>query len=201
VARDQVVRRFEKIIRKPRFTFLEQSGPYGNGTPLLNGFEASNGDPCVYAFADDVVFGENATAGVIREHARSGHPVLAAQKVPRKETSRFGILEARRHRGHHLVSRFVEKPKPGQTRSTLASLGRYLVTPDVVEVLKQTPPGRDRELWLADAFCALLDRGAPLSVFTLTSGRWHTVGNPGGYRDAVLAGMRLEERDDLYSPA
>jgi UTP--glucose-1-phosphate uridylyltransferase len=199
VARDPIVRRFEKIIRKPRLTFVQQSGPYGNGTPLLNGYAASKRGTCIYAFADDVVFGENATAGLIRTHQRAGHVVLAAQRVPTKDAGKFGILETRRRSGDQVITRFVEKPKAGATTSTLASLGRYLVTPELIDVLEQTPVGRDSELWLADAFCALLDRGSTLSVFTLTKGRWYTVGNPDGYRSAVLAGMRFEERDDLYS--
>lgn len=200
VARDAIVRRFEKIIRKPRLTFVEQSGPYGNGTPLLNGYAASKRGPCVYAFADDVVFGENVTAGLIRTYRETGRVVLAAQRVPKKDAGKFGILETRRRDGGTVVTRFVEKPKPGATTSTLASLGRYLVTPELIEVLEDTPIGKDRELWLADAFRSLLARGEPLSVFTLTKGRWYTVGNPDGYRDAFLAGMRLEARADLYEP-
>jgi UTP--glucose-1-phosphate uridylyltransferase len=199
VADDPLVRRFERIIREPRFTFVEQSGPYGNGTPLLNGFEASEGGTCVYAFADDVVFGENVTAGLIRTHERTGHVVLAAQRVPKKETGRFGILETRSRGGERLITRFVEKPQRGETTSALASLGRYLITQDVIDVLRETPVGRDRELWLADAFCALLERRSPLAVHTLGKGRWYTVGNPDGYRNAVLAGMRMEQREDLYS--
>ena len=199
VAADPLVRRFERIIRKPRLTFVEQSGPYGNGTPLLNGFDASEGGPCIYAFADDVVLGENVTAGLLRTHEKTDNVVLAAQRVPKKERGRFGILETRSRGGERLVTRFVEKPRPGETTSALASLGRYLVTQDVVEVLRSTPVGRDRELWLADAFCALLERRTPLSVFTLGKGRWYTVGTPDGYRNAVLAGMRMELRDDLYS--
>jgi UTP--glucose-1-phosphate uridylyltransferase len=200
VARDPVVRRFQRVIRTPRLTFVPQKGPYGNGTPLVDGFSATSGGPCVYAFADDVVFGENATAGLVREHRRTGHVVLAAQRVPRKDAGRFGILETRRRGGEARITRFIEKPAPGETSSTLASLGRYLVTPALVEILRKTPPGKDRELWLADAFRSLLDRGDPLSVYTLSAGRWYTVGNPEGYRDAVVAGTRLEGRDDLYAP-
>jgi UTP--glucose-1-phosphate uridylyltransferase len=199
VARDPIVRRFERIIRKARFTFIEQSGPYGNGTPLVDGFAKSDGNACVYAFADDVVFGENATAGLIRTHQRTGHIVLAAQRVPKKDVRRFGVMETRRRGGTQVITRFLEKPTPGETTSTLASLGRYLVTPDVVNVLRDTPLGRNRELWLADAFRTLLDRRSPLSAFTLTSGRWYTVGNPDGFRDAVVSGTRFEQRDDLYS--
>ena len=195
---DPVVRKFETMIRRPRFTFVPQKGPYGNGTPLLNGFGASDGGPCVYAFADDVVFGENVTAGLVATYRRTGQPVLAAQPVPQKDVVRFGILETRGRGVNREVTRFVEKPRPGETRSRLASLGRYLVTTDVVDTLKRTHIGRDRELWLADAFRALLEAERPISAYALTAGRWYTVGNPEGYRDAVVAATRLGHSNNLY---
>ena len=199
VRSDPVVRKFETVIRRPRFTFVPQRGPYGNGTPLLNGFAASDGGPCVYAFADDVVFGENVTSGLVATYRRTGNPVLAVQPVPKKDVGRFGILETNGRGENRLVTRFVEKPRPGETRSRLASLGRYLVTTDVVDTLKRTGIGRDRELWLADAFTALLAANRPISAYALTAGRWYTVGNPEGYRDAVVAATRLGHSNDLYS--
>jgi UTP--glucose-1-phosphate uridylyltransferase len=200
VRHDPLVRRFERLIRRGNFSFVRQSGPYGNGTPLLCGIKAAGAGPFVYAFADDVVLGENATAGLIATYAKTGSVVLAAQRVPKAETGKFGIVESRRRDGTLYASRFIEKPKPGDTRSRLASLGRYLVTEELVDVLEQTPTGRDGELWLADAFRSLLDAGRPLAVFPLTTGRWHTVGNPAGYRGALLAGMRAEESGELYAP-
>jgi len=86
----------------------------------------------------------------------------------------------------------VEKPGPGETSSRLASLGRYLITPELVQVLRATPTGKAGELWLADAFIELLNRGRRLNAFRLTSGQWHTVGTPEGYVRAAMAAMEFE---------
>jgi UTP--glucose-1-phosphate uridylyltransferase len=188
---DPVVQRFEQMLASARFSFIEQEGPYGNGTPLLNGTSGVN-EPVVFAFADDVVFGENAVAGMVQLYERTGHPVLAVQEVAADEVRKFGILETATRNGIDIVNRFVEKPGPGETSSRLASLGRYLVTPELVEVLRGTPTGMGGELWLADAFIALLKRGLELNAFRLTSGEWHTVGTPEGYARAVQAAMQFE---------
>ena len=189
---DGIVRRFEQMIRTATFTIVEQDGPYGNGTPLLNGVRLVGPHPCIYAFADDVVFGENASIGLIDTFQRTGRPVVAAQPVPEKDTPKFGILECTQTDAVQYVTRFVEKPRIGETTSTLASLGRYLITHDVVEILQDTPPGRGNELWLADAYVRMIERHLPLAAFQLTTGKWFTVGNPDGFRDAVLAAMEAE---------
>ena len=188
---DPVVQRFEQMLAAARFSFIEQEGPYGNGTPLLNGTNGVN-EPVVFAFADDVVFGENAVAGMVQLYERTGHPILAVQEVAPEEVRKFGILDTSTRNGIDIVSRFVEKPAPGETSSRLASLGRYLITPELVNVLRETPTGRGGELWLADAFIALLKRGLELNAFRLTSGEWHTVGTPEGYARAVQAAMQFE---------
>ena len=188
---DPVVRRFEQMIGAASFTFIEQDGPYGNGTPLLNGTEGVE-EPCIFAFADDVVFGENPVAGMASLFERTGNPVLAVQEVSPEEVRKFGILDTVTEQGDDVVRRFVEKPGPGETSSRLASLGRYLITPELVQVLRATPTGKGGELWLADAFIELLNRGRRLNAFRLTSGQWHTVGTPEGYVRAAMAAMEFE---------
>lgn len=188
---DPVVQRFEQMIRRATFRFIPQNGPYGNGTPLLNGMDGLS-EPCLFAFADDVVFGENAVAGMVTLFERTGNPVLAVQEVPQDEVKKFGILDTSAREGVDYINRFVEKPGPGETASRLASLGRYLVTPELVDVLRQTPIGKGNELWLADAFIHLLTKGRPLNAFRLTSGEWHTVGTPEGYVRAAVAAMQFE---------
>lgn len=191
VKSDPVVQRFERMIASATFTFIEQEGPYGNGTPLLNG---ANGieEPCVFAFADDVVFGENAVAGMVALFERTGNPVLAVQEVAAEEVKKFGILDTTSERGVDVIRRFVEKPGPGETTSRLASLGRYLITPELVNVLRSTPTGKGGELWLADAFIHLLNAGRSLNAYRLTAGQWHTVGTPEGYVRAAVAAMEFE---------
>jgi UTP--glucose-1-phosphate uridylyltransferase len=191
VKHDPVVRRFEEMISSASFTFIEQEGPYGNGTPLLNGTEGVE-EPCVFAFADDVVFGENPVAGMVSLYQRTGNPVLAVQEVAPSEVKKFGILDTISQHGVDVVQRFVEKPGPGETTSRLASLGRYVVTAELIQVLRSTPTGKGGELWLADAFIQLLNAGRTLNAFRLASGQWHTVGTPEGYVRAAVAAMEFE---------
>ena len=194
VQQDPVVRRFEHMIRTARFTLVEQNGPYGNGTPLLNGAMTDKTlRPCVFAFADDVVLGENVSRGLIDTFERTRTPVLAAQPVPERDVAKFGILECEDRNGASFVTRFVEKPRAGETSSRLASIGRYLVTPQVIEALQQTPVGKGNELWLADAFVRLLDAGSPAAVYPLQKGTWYTVGNPEGFAAAVAAATQVAD--------
>jgi UTP--glucose-1-phosphate uridylyltransferase len=200
VASDGIVKGFTEMLRRSKFTLVEQKGPYGNGTPLLNGSAVAPGETCLFAFADDVVFGENASAGLVSTFQKCGCPVLCVQPVAKEDASKFGILEVDARGRIPLVTRFVEKPKPGETSSTLASLGRYLVTPAVVDVLRTVPLGRGDELWLADAFIDILDSGGQIAASELKSGRWYTVGNPDGFRDAVAASAQLEDSGVYSTP-
>jgi UTP--glucose-1-phosphate uridylyltransferase len=112
--------------------------------------------------------------------------------VAESEVRKFGILDTAQENGIDVVRRFVEKPGPGETTSRLASLGRYLVTPELVNVLRSTPTGKGGELWLADAFIHLLNAGRVLNAFRLTTGQWHTVGTPEGYVRAAVAAMEFD---------
>jgi UTP--glucose-1-phosphate uridylyltransferase len=186
---DESSMRFESAIHAARFRFVEQSGPYGNGTPLMDAANWTSA-PCVYAFADDIVIGENLSKGLIQTYSLCGGPVLATQSVPIADVSKFGILECAQKGRMSTVTRLVEKPLPGTTKSRLAVVGRYLITEDVLSVLKKTSPGKNGEIWLSDAFGSLLEAGASVASYRLTKGRWYTVGNVDGYARAVQAAVR-----------
>jgi UTP--glucose-1-phosphate uridylyltransferase len=181
------VQRFEKMLSATTFHVVRQVGPYGNGTPLLSAADLVGDDSCVYAFGDDVIFGENATANLLRVHAQTGTPVLAAQHVEPERTKSFGVVECTERNGIQFVRRLVEKPAPGETPSTLASFGRYLVTRDVLDQLRRTKTGKGGELWFVDAVIQRLKDGREVCAAPLTTGRWLTVGDPRGYADAVKA--------------
>ncbi len=188
---EEVVRRFEYKIRAAKISIIEQTGPYGNGTPLLDAVKDCN-NPCVYAFADDVVFGENLTKGLIDAFRATGDPVLAGQTIAARDVRMFGVLECADGQTISLVNRFLEKPKHRDTKSRVGAIGRYLITKNLLEALRFTPPGRGGEIWLSDAYIRLLSLGSAVAAFRLTKGCWYTVGNPEGYAKAVRAAVRLE---------
>ncbi|HTS09903.1 MAG TPA: sugar phosphate nucleotidyltransferase [Candidatus Eisenbacteria bacterium] len=194
VANEPLVRRFQEMLTRDSVTIMRQTGNYGNGTPLRIAASKIKDQPCIYAFGDDIVVGENATSGLIQTFERTGHPVLAAQEVPTSRKSAFGILECTRTNGIQYISRILEKPLPDETSSNLASFGRYLVTPRLLETLCNTPPGRDGELWFTDSIKAYLDHGGRACAFSLTNGRWYTVGDPRSYAEAVKAATEEQSR-------
>jgi UTP--glucose-1-phosphate uridylyltransferase len=194
VRSDEVVQQYTELLDRVRFDFVEQDGPYGNGTPLVNAGEIMGNQACVYGFGDDIVLGENVSAGLVSLYARSRCPILAVQSVDAARTAQFGILETTPDRAFDRITRFIEKPAPGETRSTLASLGRYLVTPELLADLRETPIGRSGELWFSDAVLRRMQAGSPVAAFQLQAGKWFTVGDPDGFAAAIAAARSLNWR-------
>jgi len=186
VAEDPIVVSYLDALKNVKLHYTEQRGPYGNGTPLLSAMSHVEGKNCIYLFGDDIVLGENASASLIALYQKVGCPVLASQEVPAADASKFGIIDVEQRNGTGYVTRLVEKPKPGETNSRLASFGRYLVTPDVLRHLASAEVGRDNELWFVDAVLAHMRTGGEVAALALKTGRWFTVGDPAGFRDAIV---------------
>ena len=184
---DPAVQRFLEMFKQVEFVFIPQTGNYGNGTPLILAADIVGAEPCLYAFGDDIVFGENISRVLIDTFHRTGAPALAAQPVEPSRKSSFGVLECREQDGIQYVSRLIEKPAPGETPSNLASFGRYLVTPELMVLLRKTTRGKDNEVWFVDAVIQRIKDGNPVCAVTLTTGKWYTVGDPASYADAVRA--------------
>lgn len=187
LADDPLVKRFQRTLHTCKITIIEQGAGYGNGIPLYEGAETFGNAPCVYAFGDDIIVGENATRGMLDLYQRTGNPAMGAQEVPPERTEKFGIVESTERDGIAYIDRVLEKPKLGTTPSRLAAFGRYIATPELLAHLRQTKPGKDGEIWLVDAFLAHLASGGEACAFTLDQGTWHTVGDPEGYAAAVRA--------------
>jgi len=191
VASDQEVRQFEDLLGKAEFTVECQSEGYGNAMPLIVSKHKVGDEPCVYAFGDDVVFGENMSARLIETYDSLGCPVLAAQEVESARRSSYGIVETVLDDGFQYVTRLVEKPTAGQTDSRLASFGRYLITPELMKLVCSTPPGKGGEIWFVDAVIRMVAEGRPVAVVPLTTGTWYTVGDPASFAAATLAALSL----------
>jgi len=128
-------------------------------------------------------------------------PVLAVEEVRQEQVGHYGIVEGvpmgtRQFRVHRLV----EKPHPGETDSTLAIAGRYILTPDVFEALEATKPGRNDEIQLTDALAAML--GEKSMVAVSIEGRRFDIGNKRDYLRTVLAyALKREEFADVVREA
>lgn len=177
-----------------RTSFVPQSGPYGNGTPALNGGRQLDG-PFVYAFGDDLVSSRVPfTRQLLERHATTGGVVLGVQQVPVDAVPRYGMVETD-ETGR--VTRIVEKPAPENVTSNLVSFGRFVLPPEIIGQLERTPPGKDGELWLMDAIEGYRQNGGDVFACPIEDGQWFTTGDPKNYLAAfvhyVLAREDLRE--------
>lgn len=182
------------VLNLPKIVVIEQdkSLPYGNGSPIVSARDyISDDEAFLVLYSDDVVSGGSAVKDLM--DAFDEHPeakaVVAAQEVDAAEVSKYGIFQLK---DGSKLEYIVEKPAVNEAPSTLASYGRYLLTPEVFEYLKPTNRGLDDELWTVDAITKMTKTG---DVYVIpTSGEWMTTGDPKNYFLAHLKYV-LENED------
>lgn len=177
----------ERVFELPQITIVPQDEtiPYGNGRPLLTVKELlTHEEAFVVLFGDDLVISEvSATKQLVEFYGKHNCDALfAVQEVAEDMVDRFGIVEL--GEGDHCVKSIIEKPAPGDAPSTLASYGRYVLTPRIFDYLKVENTGKDGELWLMDACNSLVKEGSGL--FTKIEGTWMTTGDPLAYLQAHI---------------
>ncbi len=186
----------QKVLDLPKITVIEQdpSYPYGNGSPVASARKFIQDDEAfIVVYSDDVVFGASATKELMNAYKENPEAaaIIAAQEVPHEEIKKYASVSLSND-GTMRVEGMVEKPKPEDAPSDLASYGRYLLTPEVFEFLKPRNIGLDNELWTADAIASMIPTGRV--YVKKTSGNWMTTGDPKNYFFAHLKYV-LENED------
>ena len=138
--------------------FVRQSYPMGLGHAILQAKAFVGNEPFVVMLGDDIMQGqEPLTKQLIDVYEKTHASNIAVMEVPHEETSKYGIIAPERELedGIYNVEYFVEKPKPEDAPSDLAIIGRYLLTPEVFDILENQAPGAGGEIQLTDAIDTL----------------------------------------------
>lgn len=141
------------------FVYIRQKGPYGNGTPVLCARHLIGDEPFAVMWGDEFFLTDKKPhlRQLIDVFEKYDAPVLTAHEVDLAGTTRYGIIDAEKIDDTVVrVKDIVEKPGPKRAPSTLASLGGFILTPDIFEILEKTKLGKDDELWLTDAIRGLM---------------------------------------------
>ena len=141
-----------------RIHFVRQSYPLGLGHAVLQAKAFVGDEPFVVMLGDDLMEDEvPLTKQLMDAYERTHASNIAVMEVPHEETSKYGIIDPDQELepGLFNVRRFVEKPKPEDAPSTLAIIGRYLLTPEIFEILENQNPGAGGEIQLTDAIDTL----------------------------------------------
>ncbi|NKY36615.1 UTP--glucose-1-phosphate uridylyltransferase [Nocardia speluncae] len=181
-----------ELSRLGHITYLDQHGPYGNGTPVLNAARAAGDEPMLVLWPDDVFVAEVPRAQqLIRAYEATGCPVLALMPMNPNESQRYGVPVVREDLDDGLlrISGLVEKPKPADAPSAYAAIGGYVVTPGIIDELRTQTENwythRTGEVYLTDSINAY---AADHAVYgQVIQGRWYDTGNPRDYLVAQFA--------------
>jgi UTP--glucose-1-phosphate uridylyltransferase len=176
--------------------YVRQPEPLGLGHAVLCAAPIVGDDPFVVLLADDLITcedGRGATSEMVGVYVAQGGSVLGVEDVDPSETDRYGIANVDTQSDTlGKVTQLVEKPKPAEAKSTLAVVGRYVLSPRIFHHLKTTPRGAGGEIQLTDAIVALMQEE---SVFTHRfRGRRFDCGSKLGFLEATVElGLRHPE--------
>lgn len=138
--------------------FIRQKHPLGLGHAVLCAKAFVGDEPFVVMLGDDIMEDRiPLTKQLIDDYEETNASTLAVMKVPHKDTSKYGIINpiSEVKKGLYDVKNFVEKPNPDDAPSDLAIIGRYLLRPEIFEILETQKPGAGGEIQLTDAIDTL----------------------------------------------
>ena len=156
--KEEVLEQVRHIADMAEFFFVRQKYARGNGDAVLATRSFIGDEPCAVLFEDDIVASDIPAIGqLIEVYNRYQDPVIALTRVPHSEVSKYGIIEGAQINDRLVeINQFVEKPKPEETKSNLAVIGKYIITPAIFDKLEQMKASVEGELGLDHAFIELL---------------------------------------------
>lgn len=185
-----------RIGKLASFAFVRQAKPLGDGDAVRTALPfVDEHEPVAVLFGDDILdCPVPGIAQLIACHAECGGSVVAVTEVPHEETNRYGVIDGDLVRERtYAVRTFVEKPLPAEAPSNLGVIGRYVITPAVMRILKTQGPGRDGEIRLADAFATAIAQGESLHAWTIEGTRYDCGNKLEFLKANVAMGLRHPE--------
>jgi UTP--glucose-1-phosphate uridylyltransferase len=193
------LRQVRAISDLAQLAYVRQKEQLGLGHAILMAKDLIGHEPFAVLLPDDIVVADRPCIGqLIHAYEQTHSSVVAVAEVPAAEVSRYGIVAAEVDESHldggrlRRMTAIVEKPKPADAPSTLAVIGRYVLTPKIFDKLEQTQRGAGGEIQLTDAIEALMDEQ---SVYTYEfEGVRYDAGTTLGWLQATVE-MALQRPD------
>ncbi|CCI87448.1 UTP--glucose-1-phosphate uridylyltransferase GalU [Lactobacillus gigeriorum] len=178
--------------------YTRQPHPAGLGDAIYRARSFVAGEPFIVMLGDDLMSDKvPLTKQLINDYNEIHASAIAVMQVPHEEVSKYGVIEpeGKITKDLYNVKSFVEKPAIEDAPSDLAIIGRYLLTPEIFDILEHQKPGRGGEIQLTDAIDSLNKTQRVFAhVFT---GQRHDVGNKEGYLEtSIQYGLKHPETKD-----
>ncbi len=155
-----LLREVQEIPNLAKFVYVRQPMPLGDGHAVLCAKELVGDEPFAIMFGDDIVDYEiPALKQLIDVYEKTGGCVLALEKIDINNSGSYGMIKSKKADGRiHEIEYMVEKPDPKTAPSDLGIIGKYIVTPEIIEALETAKPSVGGEIRLIDGFENLIKR-------------------------------------------
>ena len=174
------------LIDNCSFSYTRQSNMNGLGDAILKGETLIGDEAFGVVLADDLCIGEGVgvlaqMVGLYRQYRCS---ILAIEEVPHDQTSSYGVIDGEKISDNLMrVTNMVEKPDPKDAPTNLAIIGRYILTPDIFDIIRGTPPGKNGEVQITDALLSQAQSGCVMAY--KFKGQRFDCGSVEGFVDAT----------------
>lgn len=162
--KEELLKEIREVITKCTFSYTRQIEMKGLGHAILTGQTLIGNEPFAVILADDLCY--NKSSGILVQmvevYKKYQCCVVAIEEVAKEDTNKYGVIDGKLiddSDNIYRVSTMVEKPDPKDAPSNMAIIGRYILTPDIFEVIEKTKPGRSGEIQITDALMQLAKKG------------------------------------------
>ncbi len=185
--KEELLTSIRKLMTKS-FAFTRQNEMKGLGHAILSGYNLIGDNPFAVVLADDLCLadeGQDSVLGqMVKLYNQFRATIIAIQEVPQDEVHKYGVIAGEPMKeGLYRVTDMVEKPKNEDAPSNLAIIGRYILTPDIFDILRETKPGKNGEIQLTDALLKQAQDGCVLAY--KFKGKRFDCGSIDGFVDAT----------------
>ncbi|MBY7800183.1 UTP--glucose-1-phosphate uridylyltransferase GalU [Vibrio fluvialis] len=185
-AKESLLTDIRTLIDSASFTFIRQNEMKGLGHAILTSRPLVGDNPFAVVLADDLCVNpeQGVLAQMVALYNQFRCSIVAVQEVPESETHKYGVIAGELIKDDIFrVDDMVEKPEPGTAPSNLAIIGRYILTPDIFDLIEQTEPGKGGEIQITDALLKQAKAGCVLAY--KFKGQRFDCGSVEGYIEAT----------------
>lgn len=178
----------KSVIERATFTYVRQQQMLGLGHAILTGQPLIGNEPFAVILADDLCdcADKNVLSQMIEVYEKYKCSIIAIEEIPISDSEKYGIIHGElvdNSKNIIKVNNMVEKPRPENAPSNFAIIGRYILTPDIFEILKTIKPGNNGEVQITDALMIQAQKGKVIAF--KFNGKRFDCGSVEGFLDAT----------------
>lgn len=168
------------------FAYIRQGKALGLAHAIMCARPFVKDEPFAVLLSDDIIDpGDTLLQDMINLYYERGAPVIALERVPDEELSRYGIIGGVEESDNiYRIETLVEKPELDEAPSNIGIIGRYILTPEIFDVFAEMSPGKGGEYQLTDALKLMLEKGPLYGL--VSSGKRYDAGDKTGFLKATI---------------